>query len=208
MPVPASELAARLAARLCHDFANPAGGIQSGLDFLADPTSPIPREDALTLVRESARTLSAQLAFARVAFGAGEETFAGRALEELARPLFESIRPSLAWLVEEPELSGAPARVLLNLVQMAGAALATEGEVRASAALSEEGWRLCVDAVGSRAKLHPEVQAGLDGRPRSEGLAGRWVQGAFVHAMTVSAGGSVSVSADVDAVRFTATLPA
>jgi len=196
MPVPASELAARLAARLCHDFANPAGGIQSGLDFLADPTSPIPREDALTLVRESARTLSAQ------------ETFAGRALEELARPLFESIRPSLAWLVEEPELSGAPARVLLNLVQMAGAALATEGEVRASAALSEEGWRLCVDAVGSRAKLHPEVQAGLDGRPRSEGLAGRWVQGAFVHAMTVSAGGSVSVSADVDAVRFTATLPA
>ena len=41
MPVPASELAARLAARLCHDFANPAGGIQSGLDFLDDPASPI-----------------------------------------------------------------------------------------------------------------------------------------------------------------------
>jgi histidine phosphotransferase ChpT len=207
VPIPASELAARLAARLCHDFANPAGGIQSGLDFLADPDSPIPREEALALVQECARTLSAQLAFARVAFGAGEEIFAAGGLERLARPLFEAIRPSLTWLVEEPELPGAPARVLLNLVQMAGAALASGGEVWAAAGSSEGGWRLSVDAVGSRAKLHPEVQEGLEGRPRSEGLAGRWVQGAFVHAMTASAGGSVSVSADADTVRFTAILP-
>jgi len=207
VPVPASELAARLAARLCHDFANPAGGIQSGLEFLDDPASPIPPEDAMTLVRESARALSCQLAFARVAFGAGEEAFAAGTLEGLARPLYETIRPSLAWLVEAPELPGAPARILMNLVQMAGAALATGGEVRASADRAGGGWRVSVDAVGSRAKLHPEVQAGLEGRARSEGLAGRWVQGAFVHAMTVSAGGSVWVTADVDAVRFTATLP-
>jgi len=207
VPVSASELAARLAARLCHDFAGPTGGIQSGLDLLADPASPIPRQDALALIEESARTLAAQLAFARVAFGAGEETFAAGDLEGLARPLFDQIRPTLEWLVEEPALPGVAARVLLNLVQLAGAALATGGGVRVSAGRSGGGWRLCVDAVGPRARLYPEVQSGLEGRPRGEGLAGRWVQGAFVHAMTVSAGGSVSVGADADAVRFTAILP-
>jgi histidine phosphotransferase ChpT len=207
MPTSATELAARLAARLCHDFAGPAGGITSGLEFLADPDSPISRQEALALIEESARTLAAQLAFARVAFGAGEETFASSDLEGLARPLFETIRPTLAWSVEEPALPGIAARVLLNLVQLGGAALATGGEVRASASRSGAGWRLSVDAVGARARLYPEVQAGLEGRPRGEGLAGRWVQSAFVEAMTASKDGSLLVGADADAVRFTAILP-
>jgi histidine phosphotransferase ChpT len=100
VPASASELASKLAARLCHDFANPVGGIQSGLDFLTDPASPIPREDALALIQESARSLTARLAFARVAFGTGEEAFATSALEAVARPLFEAIRPTLAWEVD------------------------------------------------------------------------------------------------------------
>ncbi len=204
----ATELATRLAARLCHDFANPVGGIQSGIELLADPASPIPRHEALALVEESARTLSAQLAFARVAFGAGEETFAGGDLERLARPLFEQIRPMLIWSVEEPALPGMVARVLLNLVQLAGAALASGGEVRASAGRSGDGWRISVTAAGPRARLHPDVHAGLEGRPRGDGLAGRWVQGAFVQAVTTSAGGSLTAGVYGDAVRFEAILPA
>jgi histidine phosphotransferase ChpT len=203
----ASELAARLAARLCHDFANPAGGIQSGLDFLTDPDSPIPHDEALALIVESARTLSAQLAFARIAFGAGDETFAGDALEALARPLFESIRPTLVWAVEAAELPSVPARVLLNLVQLGAAALASGGDVTATAVSAIGAWRLSVDAVAPRARLYPETQAGLEGRPRGEGLAGRWVQGAFIHALVDAAGGAVSVAADAGAVRFTAILP-
>jgi histidine phosphotransferase ChpT len=205
--VSASELAARLAARLCHDFANPAGGILSGLEFLADPDSPIPRQDALALIEDSARSLLAQLAFARVAFGAGEESAASDTLEGLARPLFEPIRPTLTWEVKAPALPGLAARVLLNLIQLGAAALAVGGEVRASAALVGGNWRLAVDAMGPRPRLYPEVQAGMEGRPRDEGLAGRWVQSAFVHAVAVAAGGTVSVKADVDAIRFTATLP-
>ena len=207
MPVSSSELAARLAARLCHDFANPAGGIQSGLEFLADPGSPIPREEALALIEESARALSARLAFARVAFGVGEETFANSALEDLARPLFEAIRPTLVWAVEAAALPSLPARVLLNLAQLAGGALASGGEVRVTACQRGGEWRLSVVALAARARLYPEVQAGLEGRPRGEGLAGRWVQAAFVHAILHAGGGTVSVTAEMDAVRFTAILP-
>jgi hypothetical protein len=79
--------------------------------------------------------------------------------------------------------------------------------VRASASLSDDAWRISVDASGSRARLFPEVQAGLEGRPRGDGLAGRWVQGAFVEALTSEIGGTVTVSIDVDAVRFTAIMP-
>jgi histidine phosphotransferase ChpT len=142
-----------------------------------------------------------------VAFGAGEETFAGSALEALARPLFESIRPTLSWGVEAPALPGLVARVLLNLVQLGGGALATGGEVRVSASLSNGERRLSVDAAGPRPRLYPEVRAGLEGRARGEGLAGRWVQGAFVNATAVAGGGTVSVTATVDAVRFSAILP-
>ncbi|MGZ6019610.1 MAG: histidine phosphotransferase ChpT, partial [Phenylobacterium sp.] len=38
-PLKAAELAAYLAARMCHDFISPASAIVSGLDLLEDPTA-------------------------------------------------------------------------------------------------------------------------------------------------------------------------
>ena len=63
------ELAARLAAKLCHDFVSPAGAIVSGLDLLDDPTAKDMRDEAMQLIASSARKLTDLLAFARVAFG-------------------------------------------------------------------------------------------------------------------------------------------
>jgi histidine phosphotransferase ChpT len=178
------------------------------LELLADPDSPIPREEALEFIQESSRALLAQLAFARVAFGAGEEAISSGQLRDVVSPLFATIRPSLTWSIDDSLVSGSAARVLLNLVQLAGAALAVGGEVLVSAHLSGASYRIAVDALGPRAKLHSEVQAGLEGRPRGEGLAGRWVQGAFVHAMIVELRGAVSISVEPEAVRFVVTLPA
>ena len=73
-PAPAAtqvtDLAAHLAARLCHDFISPASAIMSGVDLLGDPTAQDMRDDALNLISASARKLGDMLAFARVAFGA------------------------------------------------------------------------------------------------------------------------------------------
>src|SRR3990167_11005952 len=69
-PPEAAELAAQIAARLCHDFISPASAIVSGLDLLEDPTAQDMREDAMTLIAQSARKLADQLQFCRVAFGA------------------------------------------------------------------------------------------------------------------------------------------
>ena len=72
-----AELAAYLAARLCHDFISPASAIVSGLDLLDDPAAQDMREEAMGLIATSARKLADMLSFARVAFGASAsaETF-------------------------------------------------------------------------------------------------------------------------------------
>ena len=202
-----AELAARLASRLCHDFAGPIGGIVSGVELLTDAGSPIPAEDALALVQESARTLSSQLAFARVAFGSGDEPFASETLVALARSLFETLRPTLDWAIAPVTIPSLAARVLLNFVQLGAVALPVGGVVRPGYHLEGPHHLLTVDAVGARAVLHPEVAAGLAGDGRGEGLAGRWVQGAFVNAMVRAGGGELHVEAGEGLVTLTARLP-
>ena len=70
LPVDGQELAAYVAAKLCHDFISPAGAISSGLDLMNDPAAQDMRDDALGLIEQSARKLVALVHFARVAFGA------------------------------------------------------------------------------------------------------------------------------------------
>src|SRR4051812_16649701 len=127
--VRAAELAAYLAARMCHDFISPASAIVSGLDLLEDPSAQDMREEAMSLVATSARKLADLLQFSRVAFGASAsaETFDARELEKLCRGVFEHMRAELEWAVETPAVNKPTARALLNLAQMAGAALPTGG---------------------------------------------------------------------------------
>src|SRR3954463_9152363 len=93
VPRPA-ELAAHLAARMCHDFISPASAIVSGLDLLEDPTAQDMRDEAMSLIESSARKLSDMLQFSRVAFGASAaaETFDSRTLEGLVRGVFAHMR--------------------------------------------------------------------------------------------------------------------
>ena len=126
----AAELAAYLAARMCHDFISPASAIVSGLDLLEDPTAQDMRDDAMDLIAASARKLADLLAFTRVAFGASAsaQTFDPRELETLARGVFGHMRAQLIWSVEAESVPKSAARALLNLAQMGGAALPTGGD--------------------------------------------------------------------------------
>lgn len=201
------ELASRLAARLCHDFVGPAGGIVSGLDMLAGAPPGELRDAALEMVDVGARKLLALITFSRVAFGRGDEGFDTGALEGLARGLFSDLRPSLDWSVEARSLAGPAARTLLNLVQIAADAVAVGGNARAWAGLSGRTVHLGVDALGPRAKLLPQVHSGLKGEPPGEGLSGRWAQAYFVYSTVAAAGGEVGAQAGEAQISFTATFP-
>jgi histidine phosphotransferase ChpT len=208
-PRPA-ELAAHLAARLCHDFISPASAIVSGLDLLEDPTAQDMRDDAMGLIATSARKLADMLEFCRAAFGASAsaESFDSRQLERLAQGVFAHLRADLDWQVELAAVNKTTARTLLNLAQMAGAALPTGGQARVRAAQEGAAVAVAVEARGPRARLRPEVLAGLRGEGPGEGLHGQWVQARYVSLFVGDAGGRVFADAAEEKVTFAATIPA
>jgi histidine phosphotransferase ChpT len=205
-----AELAAHLAARMCHDFISPASAITSGLDLLSDPATADMHDEAMGLIASSARKLTDLLAFCRVAFGASAsaETFDARDLERLAEGVFAHMRADLDWTVEAPAVNKPAARALLNLAQMGGAALPTGGTAKVRAAQEGAGLAIAVEALGPRARLRPEVESGLRGEPLGEGLHGHWVQAYYAHLLIADAGGRVFAEAGPERVVFAATLPA
>ena len=210
-PAPqAAELAAFLAARMCHDFISPASASVSGLDLLSDPSAQDMREEAMSLIDASARKLADLLKFSRVAFGASAtaETFDSRSLEALAQGVFAHMRAELEWRVEPPSVDKPAARALLNLAQLGGAALPTGGVTRVRAVQDEGMLTLAVESVGPRARLRPEVLAGLRGEGLGEGLHGHWVQAYYLQQLLRDAGGRVFADAADGQVTFAATLPA
>jgi histidine phosphotransferase ChpT len=210
-PVPrTAEVAAYLAGRMCHDFISPASAIVSGLDLLEDPSAQDMREDAMNLIEGSARKLADLLAFTRVAFGASAsaETFDSRELAKLAQGVFNHMRANLDWQVEAPGVNKAAARALMNLAQMAGAALPTGGTAKVRAVVEGASIAIAVEAVGPRARLRPEVLSGLAGEPLGEGLHGHWVQAYYVRLFMADAGGRVFADVGEEKVTFVATVPA
>jgi histidine phosphotransferase ChpT len=207
--VAAEDLAAKLAAKLCHDFMSPASGIVSGLDLLEDPSAKDMRDEAMNLIESSARKLVDLLTFARVAFGsyASAEMFDARELETLAKGVFAHVRPELEWAVTATTLPKWAARALLNLVQLAAGALATGGLAKVSTAEADGRLTVLVEAKGPRVRMHPDVADGLAGKPMAEGLAGRWVQAYYLYALVVAAGGEVSATPGEEVIRFQAVAP-
>jgi histidine phosphotransferase ChpT len=204
-----AELAAYLAARMCHDFISPASAIVSGLDLLDDPSAQDMREEAMSLISASARKLADLLAFSRVAFGASAsaETFDVRDLEKLARGVFQHMRAELEWAIEPPAVNKPAARTLLNLAQMTGAALPTGGTARIRAVQEGDSIAIAAEATGPRARLRPEVLRGLQGQAPGEGLHGHWVQAYYVHLFLGDAGGRVFADVGEERVVFAATVP-
>ncbi|CAN5355993.1 histidine phosphotransferase ChpT [soil metagenome] len=216
-PAPAPELnvngpdfAALLAARLCHDFISPASAIVSGLDLLEDPSAQDMREDAMSLIASSARKLADLLQFTRVAFGASAsaENFDSRELEKLAQGVFAHVRPTMDWAIPPSTLNKASARAILNIAQLAASALPAGGKATLRAIVLDDRVAITADSVGPRARLRPEVLAGLKGEALSEGLGGPWVQAAYLHALVKAAGGQVGVELAEDQVSLAAWVPA
>lgn len=205
-----AEVAAFLAARMCHDFISPVSAMVSGLDLLDDPSAQDMREEAMGLIGASARKLADLLGFCRVAFGASAsaEVFDSRELGRLAEGLFRHIRAELDWQVAAPALAKPAARALLNLSQLAGAALPTGGAARIQAEERDGFILIRARADGARARLRAEVADGLAGLPMGEGLHGHWVQAYYVHLFVTDAGGTVRVDAADGTIDFLAALPA
>lgn len=207
--LPASELAAHVAAKVCHDLISPVSAIVSGLDLLEDEGAADMREDAMGLITASARKLAAVLTFARVAFGASAsaDTFDPRELKTLTEGVFGSGRAQLDWAITAPSLNKAAARALLNLAQLGAQALPTGGVARVTAEEADGAMVIELDAKGPRARLRPETAEGLRGEMLTQGMHGQWVQAYYLNALVADAGGTLTAHAGEEQVTARIRLP-
>jgi len=207
------EFASLLCSRLCHDLLSPVGALNNGIELLADEHDPEMRARCLDLLAESARASANKLKFFRLAFGAAGG-FADVVDTREARAAIEGLfggdgRIKLGWMVDEPTMSKAALKVLLNLVLIAGDALVRGGCLDVGAERHGDGLDIVVRAEGSRIVLDPELRRVLVGEMSEDEVAPRAAAAWLAHSLVEEGDGRIQVAdGDEGMLIIGASLPA
>ncbi|MBK8085407.1 MAG: histidine phosphotransferase [Devosia sp.] len=130
----ATDLAAMLCSRVCHDLINPVGAIGNGLEVLSDPSQAAMADGAQELIASAAKQARAKLEFARLAYGASSTAgtdFDTRECERVARVYFEIEKADLDWQVPLILLPKHKAKLFMNMLLIAAMAVPRGGVVTA-----------------------------------------------------------------------------
>lgn len=205
----ASDLAALVAARLCHDLVSPISALGAALSVLDDDRAEDMREDAIELVRTGARQARAKLEYCRLAFGAGGSKPAVIDMAEIRRlagAMFQDARAELVWKSDAAGLEKPAARVLMNLVWLAVDSLPRGGTVTIEAAASDGGARLKIVSAGPKVRLEDAYVTAMSGRAPESGFDGRSVQPYYAGLIAREHGGRAGVEVGEDRAVFTALI--
>ncbi|MGQ0559917.1 MAG: histidine phosphotransferase family protein [Sphingosinicella sp.] len=205
------EFASLLCSRLCHDLLSPVGALNNGIELLADEHDPEMRTRCLELLGESARASANKLKFFRLAFGAAGG-FADEIDTREAKAAVEGLfggdgRIALGWMVNEPAISKAALKVLLNLALIAGDALVRGGRLDVGTERHNKGLEIVVRAEGSRIVLDPELKSVLTGQTREDEVAPRAAAAWLVHLLVQEGGGQLQVADQDGMLLIGAALP-
>ena len=192
------EFASLLCSRLCHDLLSPVGALNNGIELLADEHDPEMRARCLDLLAESARASANKLKFFRLAFGAAGG-FADEVDAREARAAIEGLfggdgRIQLGWMVDEPVISKAALKVLLNIALIAGDALVRGGTLDVGAEKHAHGLDIVVRAAGNRIVLDPELRKVLAGETSEDDVAPRAAAAWLVHCLVQEGGGQIQLA--------------
>jgi histidine phosphotransferase ChpT len=130
----ATDLAAMLCSRVCHDLINPIGAIGNGLEVLADPSQTDMADGARELIASAAKQSRAKLEFARLAYGASSTAgteIDTRECERVARILFDIEKADLDWQVPLILLPKHKAKLFMNMLLIAAGSVPRGGAVMA-----------------------------------------------------------------------------
>ncbi|ESZ29037.1 histidine phosphotransferase family protein [Mesorhizobium sp. L2C084A000] len=152
----APDLAALLCSRVCHDIISPVGAINNGLELLDEGGAD---EDAMKLIRQSARNASARLQFARIAFGAAGS--AGMLIdtgdaEAVAIAFLKNEKPELTWNGPRALLPKNKVKLLLNLILVANAAIPRGGKLSVTLENLETEPRFALASAGPMLRVPPK----------------------------------------------------
>ena len=203
-----SRLAAFIASRICHDLISPVASVNSALELLADPGDPDMKAEAQQLLESGAASAAARIQLLRYAFGSAGLSDSGADRHEVKQTVeafMASHKPSVEWDIQTEHFSYGHARVLMNLVIMATAAVPRGGVVSLKVANVGDTLTVSASARGPRANLTEFTRAAIDGGTPEEGWSARTIQPLFARMVIDDLGGKLSVSEAEENITFVAS---
>jgi len=203
----ATDLAAMLCSRVCHDLINPVGAIGNGLEVLADPGQTEMAPFARDLITNAANQARAKLEFARLAYGASSTAgtdFDTRECERVARLLFEIEKADLDWQVPLILLPKHKAKLLMNMLPIAAMAVPRGGYVKVVVEGPAGLERFRITAKGTKT-LIPSGAAGLLAGNPEEGVDARGIQPFYTGILARMTNMAISIGIENEEFVFTAT---
>ncbi|MER2535086.1 MAG: histidine phosphotransferase ChpT [Rhizobiaceae bacterium] len=191
----APELAALLCSRVCHDIISPVGAINNGLELLDEGGAD---EDAMNLIRQSARNASARLQFARIAFGAAGS--AGMLIdtgdaEAVTTAFLKNEKPELIWTGKRALLPKNKVKLLLNLVLVALAAIPRGGRITVTLEDVDTAPKFSLASSGPMLRVPPKFLELHSGHATEEPIDAHAVQPYYTLLLAREAGMTISIRA-------------
>lgn len=205
--IEALDFAALLCSRVCHDIISPVGAITNGLEVLDEDGSEDMKAFAFDLIRKSARTASAKLQFARLAFGAagsaGAEVDLGDA-ETVAKRYMEGEKAELSWQATRRLLPKNQVKLLLNMLLVSLQAIPRGGKVTVTVD-GDLPWPVQkIEATGPSSRIPPRIVDLLAGK-LEDGVDAHAIQPYYTGALARDVGYSITVEKTDDTVVYTAS---
>ena len=200
----AAELAALLCSRVCHDIISPVGAINNGLELLDEGGAD---QDAMNLIRISARNASARLQFARIAFGAAGS--AGMLIdtgdaEAVATAFLRNEKPDFVWNGRRALMPKNKVKLLLNLILIANAAIPRGGKITVDLENPETEPKFTLTAAGPMVRVPPKFLELHSGHKPEEPIDAHAVQPYYTLLLAREAGMAISIRAGADEIVFSA----
>lgn len=200
----ATDLAALLCSRVCHDIISPVGAINNGLELLDEGGAD---EDAMRLIRTSARNASARLQFARIAFGAagsaGMQIDTGDA-ESVAIAFLANEKPEFEWQGARALLPKNKVKLLLNLILVANAAIPRGGKLTVQLHDLDTAPRFTLTANGPMVRVPARFLELHSGVKSDEPVDAHAVQPYYTLLLAREAGMTISMRATAEEIVLTA----
>jgi len=199
-----ADLAALLCSRVCHDIISPVGAINNGLELLDEGGAD---EDAMNLIRQSARNASARLQFARIAFGAAGS--AGMLIdtgdaEAVATAFLRNEKPEFVWNGARALLPKNKVKLLLNLILIANAAIPRGGRIVVKLEDLETQPRFILSASGPMLRVPPKFLELHSGNKPEEPIDAHSVQPYYTLLLAREANMEITIHATSDEIVLTA----
>lgn len=208
----ATDLAAMLCSRVCHDLINPVGAIGNGLEVLADPTQAAMAEGAQELIVNATKQARAKLEFARLAYGASSTAgtdFSMRECERVAKLYFEIEKAELDWQVPLVMLPKHKAKLLMNMLLIAAMAVPRGGKVTVSFEGGEGMEKFIMRSTSDPEKrqktLMPSGAEGLLSGAPEGGVDARGIQPFYTGILARMTDMELKIGIENDVFEFTAT---